>query len=285
VKLRNNSQCFQTANPANMVRFECGFLDASAEKQISEFQSASIEGNSVVQMNRLPGAFLKTTALVLLTFLLSSADCAAQGLFGQRTLGGSIGNRSERQAGRAAPAAGGTGAGQSGTASQAAVPQRFLREERQGGGFIGRSTAADAAADFVGREGAAQTVVSSAVGMTETRPPVNRPRVLRGTGLYPERLTLATDISTVAGTDRVRQSSAVSRSVTEYLQTGGMFVEVSPEARLATVRGAVRSVEDRRKIELLLLLEPGVESVRNQLTIDPNAPLPERKQRAAPGDR
>jgi hypothetical protein len=239
-------------------------------------------GNRVVQLSMLSGALLRVVGLVLLTFLLTPADCAAQGLFGQRTLGGSIGNRSERQAGRAS---GASGAGQSAAASQAAVPQRFRREERQSGEFVGRSTAADAAADFVGREGTAQAVVGAAVGLTEVRPPVNRPRVLRGTGLYPERLTLATELSRVSGEDRIRQSRAVSRSVTDYLQTAGMFVEVSPEARLATVRGAVRSVEERRKVELLLLMEPGIESVQNQLTIDPNAPLPVHRQRAAPGDR
>ena len=239
-----------------------------------------------MQLNTPASALLSVTGLVLLTILLTPADCAAQGLFGQRTLGGSIGNRSERQSGRALSASGALGAGQSSAAaSQSAVPQRFRREERQGGEFVGRSTAADAAADFVGREGTAQAVVGAAVGMTEARPPVNRPRVLRSTGLYPERLTLATDFSRVAGEDRIRKSQPVSRSVREYLQTAGMFVEVSQEARSATVRGAVRSVEERRKVELLLLLEPGIESVQNQLTIDPNAPLPVHRQRVAPVER
>jgi hypothetical protein len=121
--------------------------------------------------------------------------------------------------------------------------------------------------------------------MTEARPPVNRPRIPRAAGLYPERLSPSPDLNDVAGDIRSRQSVSVSRSVTEYLQTAGMSVEVSPGAQSATVRGAVRSVEDRRKIELLLLLEPGIQSVQNQLTIDPNAPLPSHKPRALPRDR
>lgn len=274
----------EARNQANSIESD---VDSSTNRPKIPYlnQLARIEGNSIVHVNMLPGALLKATAVVLLTFLLTPADCAAQGLFGQRTLGGAIGNRTERQAGRAASAAGASGAGQSAAAAQSAVPQRFRREERQSGEFVGRSTAADAAADFVGREGTAQAVVGAAVGMTETRPPVNRPRILRGTGLYPERLTLATDLSRAAGENRVRKTNEVSRSVTDYLQTAGMFVEVSPEARSATVRGAVRSVEERRKVELLLLLEPGIESVQNQLTIDPNAPLPSQKPRAVPGDR
>lgn len=239
----------------------------------------------MVQNHRFSGASLTGVVCVIMVLLLTSADCAAQGLFGQRVLGGSISNRTERQAGRTTSGAGGSAAGLAGTPSQAAVPQRFLRDERQGGEFVGRSSAAESATDFVGREGTAQSAVSSAVGLTEARPPVNRPRILRPTGLYPERLTPAADLTGISGSNQPRPSARVSRSVTEYLQTAGMFVEVSPEARSATVRGAVRSAEDRRKIELLLLLEPGIQSVQNQLTIDPNAPLPSHKPRVSPRDR
>jgi hypothetical protein len=164
------------------------------------------------------------------------------------------------------------------------VPQRFLREERQSGGFVVGSTAADAAADFVGREGTAQAAVGSAIGMTEARPPVNRPRIPRATGLYAERLRPAGDLSAAAQSFRARRSASVSNSVTEYLQSAGMSVEVSSAEQSATVRGAVPSDEDRRKIELLLLLEPGIQSVQNQLTVDPQAPRPARKPQTAPRD-
>ncbi|MFN9827689.1 MAG: hypothetical protein ACK58J_26355 [Planctomyces sp.] len=51
---------------------------------------------------------------------------------------------------------------------------------------------------------------------------------------------------------------------------------MSSAEQSAIVRGAVPSAEDRKKIELLLL-EPGIQSVQNQLTIDPQAPRPSRK--------
>ena len=228
----------------------------------------------------------KLAGVMLVCLVGLAADCNAQGLFGQRTVGGSISNRNERLAGRAAGSGGGQGGGGGGaaTASQSAVPQRFLREERQSGGFVGGSTAADAAADFVGREGTAQAAVSSAIGMTEARPPVNRPRIPRVTGLYAERLRPAGDLTAAAQSFRARRSSSVSNSVTEYLQSAGMSVEVSSAEQSATVRGAVPSAEDRRKIELLLLLEPGIQSVQNHLTIDPQAPRPARKPPTEPRD-
>ena len=224
----------------------------------------------------------KVAGVMLVCLVGLSADCSAQGLFGQRSVGGSISNRNERLAGRAAAGGGGSqgGSGSGGgaaTASQSAVPQRFLREERQSGGFVGGSTAADAAADFVGREGTAEAAVGSAIGMTEARPPVNRPRIPRVTGLYSERLRPASELNSAATTLRARRSSAVSGSVTDYLQSAGMSVEVSSAEQSAIVRGAVPSAEDRQKIELLLLLEPGIQSVQNQLTIDPQAPRPSRK--------
>ena len=218
-----------------------------------------------------------------------SSHCSAQGLFGQRTVGGSISNRNERLAGRSnaasttssAGAATGRsgGAAGSGTAPQSMVPQRFLREERTDGGFVGGNSAADAAADFVGRTGAAQTAVQSAVGITEARPPVNRPRIPRVAGLYAERLTPAAELSSSATSIRNRRSRPLTPSVTDYLQTAGMSVEVSSAERSAIVRGAVPSDEDRQKIELLLLLEPGIQSVQNQLTVDPAAPRPAHKTR------
>ena len=171
------------------------------------------------------------------------------------------------------------GAAGSGTAPQSMVPQRFLREERTDGGFVGGNSAADAAADFVGRTGAAQTAVQSAVGITEARPPVNRPRIPRVAGLYAERLTPAAELSSSATSIRNRRSRPLTPSVTDYLQTAGMSVEVSSAERSAIVRGAVPSDEDRQKIELLLLLEPGIQSVQNQLTVDPAAPRPAHKTR------
>ncbi len=224
----------------------------------------------------------KVAGVMLVCLVGLSADCSAQGLFGQRSVGGSISNRNERLAGRAAAGGGGSQGGSgsgsgAATASQSAVPQRFLREERQSGGFVGGSTAADAAADFVGREGTAEAAVGSAIGMTEARPPVNRPRIPRVTGLYSERLRPASELNSAATTLRARRSSAVSGSVTDYLQSAGMSVEVSSAEQSAIVRGAVPSAEDRQKIELLLLLEPGIQSVQNQLTIDPQAPRPSRK--------
>ncbi|HRA89725.1 MAG TPA: hypothetical protein PK992_16675, partial [Planctomycetaceae bacterium] len=107
--------------------------------------------------------------LITTVLIATMADaCHAQGLFGQRELGGSLSRRSV--AGNAAA---------SGTESGA---KRFLRDERTVADFVGA-----AAAGFVGRQSAATTAASSVTGLTEeARPPINRRRVIRQGGLYAE---------------------------------------------------------------------------------------------------
>jgi len=51
----------------------------------------------------------KLAGLLVAAVVVLSVECSAQGLFGQRTVGGSISNRNERLAGRAAGSGGGQG--------------------------------------------------------------------------------------------------------------------------------------------------------------------------------
>jgi hypothetical protein len=211
-------------------------------------------------------------AATLLLLVILANSCSAQGLFGERSVG--TGSRLSPPRSNTRE----TSARSLGSQDAASgIQRRFLRSERGAGNFVGGSSAADGGTEFIGRQSAAQTAVDSAIGLSETRPPVNRPRVTRPTGLYPERLSLAPAAQSTA---RPLSQPTVSRSVSDFLTAAGMSIEVLPEERKAIVRGAVPSDEDRRMIELLVLLEPGIHSVQNLLTIDPAAPDPKQQKRA-----
>ena len=206
---------------------------------------------------------------VLLTVLISEAGFA-QGLFGQRDLGSSIG---KRPGPRATAAAGET------TPGVIDANRRFVRGARTANDFVGSNTSADAAAEFVGGQGIATTAMSSVAGLTEeVRPPLNRPRIVRPTGLYAERLTL------IGEAVQQRQTAAVQPPLSEgllsFTQSHSLTIEVSLEDHSAILRGAVASERDRQTTQLLVMFEPGIQKVENQLTVDPTLPPLQRRPRS-----
>lgn len=209
---------------------------------------------------------------VLIVTLFTGDLCCAQGLFGERTLGRSLG----RRAGPGAAAAGSA----SGVVSEG---QRFLRGEREATNFVGSSAGGGGASGFVGGTTAVTSAVSSVAGLTqEVRPPLNRPRIVRTTGLYPERLSLGDDELQTASDSRV-SAPPVSSAVLSVIQMRGLTIEVSPEERSATLRGVVPSEHERQTTELLVMLEPSIQNVRNELTVDPNCPPVPMLRRPARG--
>ena len=194
------------------------------------------------------------TAILLATM---SDACFAQGLFGQRDLGGSVSRRT--QPGSAAA---------SGTDSGA---RRFLRDERTVRDFVGSTAGADAATGFVGRQSAATAAISSVTGLREeARPPVNRPRTVRQAGIYAERLSLSPETQSEIQAEQKPQE--LSKALTTFIQSRSLTIEVSGEGRSAILRGTVPSERDRQTTELFVMLEPGIQKVENELIVDATLP-------------
>jgi osmotically-inducible protein OsmY len=163
-----------------------------------------------------------------------------------------------------------------------------VRDEPSAGDLVGTITAAEAASKFVGRESAVTAAVSSVTGLTEeARAPLNRPRIIRPTGLYAERLTLAPDVANSGTTSQnnVAESSQISESLQSFIQSRSLMIEVSPEDHSAILRGAVPSEADRQQTELLVMFEPGIQKVVNELTVDSSLPPISRRRRGLNSSR
>jgi osmotically-inducible protein OsmY len=66
-----------------------------------------------------------------------------------------------------------------------------------------------------------------------------------------------------------------------FIQSRSVTIEVSPEDHSAILRGAVPSEADRQQTELLVMFEPGIQKVVNELTVDSNLPPIPRRRRAS----
>jgi hypothetical protein len=217
---------------------------------------------------RLPSVRNAPTLIVAFFCVLVFSDsCYAQGLFGQRSLGGSLSKRARP--------------GATTTPGTVESGRRFLRDERSVSDFVGSNTTAEAVSGFVGGQSAVTAAVSSITGLTEeARPPLNRPRIIRPTGLYAERLTLAPEVlnDLTASRDKAMEAPRISESLQSFIQARSVTLEVSPEDHSAILRGAVPSEADRQQTELLVMFEPGIQKVVNELTVDSNLPpIPRRR--------
>lgn len=178
--------------------------------------------------------------------------------------------------------------GATATSGAAESKPRFVRDERSDGDLVGSSSSAEAASKFIGRESVVTAAVSSVTGLREEiRPPLNRPRIIRPTGLYAERLTLATDIANSGTTlqNNVAETPQISESLQSFIQSRSLTIEVSPEDHSAILRGAVPSEADRQQTELLVMFEPGIQKIVNELTVDSKLPPIPRRRRASDSAR
>jgi hypothetical protein len=207
---------------------------------------------------------------LILILILHSDVCQAQGMFGERRLGSALSRQARPGASAAAPGVVNGG-------------RRFLRDQRAVTDFVGSAIAQEAAANFVGGQSAVTSAVSSVTGLVEEfRPPMNRPRIVRPSGLYAERLTLSSDTlsnSESPQSDVELAAAALSPSLRSFIQSRSVTIEVFPADHSATLRGAVPSEHDRQTTELFVLLEPGIQIVRNELTVDPALPPAVRRSR------
>ena len=210
-------------------------------------------------------------AVLATGWLLALASTASAQMFGERSLGTPISQR--LQPASTDPAA----AAQSGTSGtpMGVVPTnaRFSRQNRSADSFVG--SGAQAASHFVGAEAAGGTVQPVVTDLSSQRAAASANRQLQAAlttppphiSIYPPRLQVSFAYS---GPSTGRLSSVLSerlRACPEFHASGS--VEVLLAGRTAVVRGTVASERDRSLARQLILFEPGVSAVQNELTIQP----------------
>tara|TARA_B100000676_G_C17905595_1_gene747103 strand:- start:248 stop:913 length:666 start_codon:yes stop_codon:yes gene_type:complete len=213
----------------------------------------------------------KLIAIILCVTLWSPA-LEAQ-LFGPRSIGRNVRGQGLRTALPQVESTSATGS----TSSSGAEP-RYLRSQRSTRDFVGNDS--QETARFVGNttannDGNAGDSVSGLREQPVVR--VNRVRIRRATGSYLPRLSVA---FAVPGSPTIQQKATppaqtnptVGESVrlsplAKFVQQHKLGISPDPREHAVRLTGTVPTERDRRIAELLVLFEPGVESVANDLTV------------------
>lgn len=160
---------------------------------------------------------------------------------------------------------------------------RFLRDNRAPGSFVGADSHD---LDHLVGAGDADpaTAIRSAIDAVRTRLTTNSAAGggvagAAGTGrrlsLYPPQLTVGFDYSLPPAPDRGATLKQQLESCSRLQRQGPL--EVSLAGQTATLRGTVASERDRQLAQMLVLFEPGVANVKNELRVatpPPTAPPP-----------
>lgn len=217
--------------------------------------------------------------VLVLAAMLAVGDEAAAQLFGARSVGSPL-SRPAR------PALGRLGAG----SRLGEVPgrERFVRGSRQAANFVGTDSLDRRG--FVGSQQAAAAagpVQSATSGLRiESGPDANQGQTKTAaprTGMYDPRLRIGFRFTnespqalSTALTRRLLACDGIRRSSP---------IVVSVEGETATLRGAVLGDRDRSLARLMLLLEPGISQVRNELTVTGLPRTAMARPAAEPADR
>ena len=176
---------------------------------------------------------------------------------GQRTLTGAPGDRLSQQMQNAGEITGG---------------ERFLRDSRQPGQFVG-SDSGDTR-NFFGQDNAA---LGNALGLGPNRPGGGGLANVRGlanaAAQRPFRTTLRVrfrhpDIPVTQV--RTKLEGSLQRLASSERFVGRLQMQM--EGRTVVLQGVVATDEDRALAERLVALEAGVSAVRNELVVDPPPP-------------
>jgi hypothetical protein len=160
---------------------------------------------------------------------------------------------------------------------------RFLRENRAPGSFVGADardvqaslgTAGAADAGTAASAGAVPLLRSPSLPLSSVQgapPPPQRPTASPGrAAMYEPRLKVGFDVPLPAEQQVQAQLTNLLRSCPHLHQTSP--IEVLLEGRTATLRGTVASERDRILAQQLILFEPGISRVKNELTVRPAEP-------------
>ena len=155
--------------------------------------------------------------------------------------------------------------------------ERFVREARDATDFVGADSREEGS--FVGSQaGSTSGEIRSAIEGDLVReaiaPALNRLQNLPQlrSGMYAPRLRLGFEPTTLP-------PPMIEAEVSYRVSTAAAIrptrpIEVSMAGRTATLRGAVGSEHEKRLAGLMLLLEPGISKVENDLAVVPAAPTP-----------
>jgi hypothetical protein len=153
--------------------------------------------------------------------------------------------------------------------------ERFIRGNRRAGSFVGGDS--KDRRGFVGSQQGQAGRVRPTVARPRmsVAPDANRTAASTGrsrSGVYEPRLSVAFDVARPP-------EEAVAQDLTRLLQSSPAFqstsrIEVSVADGIATLRGEVASERDRSLAERLVLFEPGIDSVQNELKVRPASRSP-----------
>ncbi|MFH1266161.1 MAG: BON domain-containing protein [Planctomycetota bacterium] len=220
-------------------------------------------------------------ALALVAALAATSEARAQ-MFGDRALGRSASDRGRQDssrrpsfAARQSAAAKQSSSGQTGTEGVGTVDlnARYVRGNRDTADFVGADSRDSGG--FVGmRQAEATGEVESAVSdlSIESGPDANRtasasrPRAR----MYDPRL--AVDFHFAPRPAETVNLELARRLESSLRLSGSSRIEVSWEGGKATLRGEVPSERERKLARLMLLLEPGVSDVQNDLIVKASGP-------------
>jgi len=215
---------------------------------------------------------VRAVGLVVTLLLVGHVAPAEAQLFGNRTLSSPLSRRTKP---------GETVGGLSGS-------ERFLRGNRRATDFVGsdsrdpRSFVGEQQGTTAGRVRSATEGLRARRDQTRQLNPRYRKRATRD--MYDPRLVVGFELT-------VRPREAARSSALRSFRTdaaNGRFgsIEISVNGRTATLAGSVASANDRSLAEALVLLEPGIGDVQNDLVVTalptPPPPLPSQSLPASP---
>jgi len=239
-----------------------------------------IRGDLVVRLRCFVVAF------ALAVVLGTQSDVRAQ-LFGNRTLGRVTAPRGRNSLRARQSEAAQTSSGASSSAGRAGTfdpNARYVRGNRKATDFVGKDS--QDVRGFVGAQQAENTgqIESAVTGLqVQTGPDANRTQPASSgprAAMYDPRLKVDFDFTPPTPDDL---NSELARRLESSLTPGrNGRIEVSVEGATAILRGEVASEHDRRLARLLLLLEPGISNVRNDLIVNPAEPTPEGSRPTEP---
>jgi hypothetical protein len=196
-------------------------------------------------------------ALALLIVACSTDDAGAQ-LFGARTLGQPLTRSTRAQS----------------DAGQVQSSDRFLRNNRSARDFVGQDMG-----DQGGFVGSLQAITSGTVrSAAESLRPAEESDVNRNAQQvrpgrqqpYAPRLMIAFDHPALS---QPADKTVIEKRLQPLLWPGrGSTLQVEVQQRTAILKGEVATESDRLLAEQLVLLEPGISQVRNQLQVRETLP-------------
>lgn len=201
----------------------------------------------------------------------SLAQSTSQGMFGSRTVGSGISGRGStggmQGGGMQGTVAGSTMQGDA-TIGSVSGSERFLRDNRQAGQFVGADTTESQ--NFVGGAGSGMGGFFEGLsGLLQLNSANANMQGNQSTSQQTVRVVRQAAFEAPSpGSDDIGTQLSARLSATPGIRSLGPL-QVEVRQRTAIVRGMVATDHDRVIAELLIGLEPGISQIQNELTVAP----------------